>query len=192
MNKTEPLSDVIKRLRSKMKLSQEGLARELALSWKTIARYEQGAPISADSTIRLVEFCERNGVEEFAVPFRRHYFSQLSEEGVRRAIAASFELESATTLLALTADDAKDQRLEEILRFVVDSLFIARKHLEAVLPLRSPLESSEYETSVAEVWTDEEKQLFVIPATDEGQEGQYDRARKGVEMVKRFRSYFSD
>ena len=85
-----PVQQTVREMRDSLGLSQEALARELDLSWKTISRYEGEMPPNGGGLLRLIRFAEKKGLEEFAVRFRQAYIQEIGEHGIRR-LAAAYE-----------------------------------------------------------------------------------------------------
>jgi DNA-binding transcriptional regulator YiaG len=144
LKNNEVLGDTIKRLRATTKLSQEGLGRELNLSWKTVARYETGAELSGDSMLKLIAFCERFKLEDFAQIFRHAYVEEMGAAGERIAYQGFVQLHSAAFAMAEIASKSSEQSVRELAGEADRLIGAAIKKLRRVLPIQSELESIEW------------------------------------------------
>lgn len=135
MKLTEPTGDTIRAMRESLKLSQEALARELEVSWKTISRYEGAMPPNGGALLRFISYAESKGLEDFAAKFRRAYVSEVGERGTSR-IAAAWESLVFTILVIRDLKEASTSpeesvKLDELLLLVIDAL----RNLAGVLPI---------------------------------------------------------
>jgi DNA-binding XRE family transcriptional regulator len=146
--KNEPLSAVLKQFRKHNQISQESLARHLDMSWKTIARYEAGEPLSAASILRLIKFCETLQQERFAQLFRRAYVSEIGSGGIDIALVAESQLVIVAGLLNAVSGAVSDLEVKQLLYDAIQGIFSARKKLNRILPLRPDIDDKEWKEEV--------------------------------------------
>lgn len=137
----EPIQNTIRAMRERLGLSQEALARELEVSWKTIARYEGSMPPAGGALLRLIHYAESKELEDVAAKFRHAYVSGIGPRSIANLHLAWEELQIAQALLrdlsSLCASDLEQRYIQKI-RLMIG---MARARLINVLPFKESLEA---------------------------------------------------
>ncbi len=134
-------------MRERLGLSQEALARDLEVSWKTIARYEGNMPPAGGGLLRLIHYAESKGLEDIAAKFRYAYVSGIGPKAIGNLDLAWEELWIAEALM----EDLKslcvsplEQRYINKVRVLLGAV---RARLVTVLPFKEVMDSDAGETA---------------------------------------------
>jgi transcriptional regulator with XRE-family HTH domain len=134
MTKNGITQDAIRLLRSSLGFSQEALARDLELSWRTVNRYEGDSPPTGPALIRLIDFAERKNCEEAATALRRAYIADMKGEGLHLIFQACVKINNSLRELVDMAKTESDPAKNVRIASVGQELTVAFSALVKVLP----------------------------------------------------------